>query len=238
MSQPSETPEQDDDAQRIARLSMPHGFVSLILNAVSGWVDAVGYMALLASIRMFPSFMSGNLTKIVTDAVSGEVASSGLIVGAVLAFFVGAVVGRLVNAGEVRRDPLSLGLVAVVLGASATNLHLGGYEYLSLLALAAAMGMINNAYSGRMQFHVHTFLSGIWVALATALADRIAGRGDGRAAVVPMVTMLSVLSGAFAGALSVTYAPLAVSIFLPTAAIAVIVAGLVSGLIPMIDAET
>ena len=217
---------------------MPHGVVSLFLNAIAGWVDAVGYMALLASIRMFPSFMSGNLTKIVTDAVSGETTSSGLIAGAVLAFFVGAVVGRLVNAGKARRDPLSLGLVAVILGGSAANLHLGGVEYPSLVALAAAMGMMNNAYSGRMRFHVHTFLSGIWVALATALADRIAGRGDGQAAVVPLVTLLSVLSGAFAGALSVSYAPLAVSIFLPTAAIAVIVAGLLSGLIPMIDDES
>ena len=237
MNQTSATADRDADAaRRIARITMPQGFVSLILNAVSGWVDAVGYLALLASIRMFPSFMSGNLTKIVTDAVSGEFRSAALIAGAVVAFFTGAVAGRLVNGGHARRDPWSLAMVAAVLAASAINLRLDGIEYLSLLALAAAMGMINNAYSGRMQFHVHTFLSGVWVSLATALADMIAGRAGWRAAVVPAVTLLSVLTGAFAGALSVTFAPLSVSIFVPSAVIAVIVVALLSGLVPMDDA--
>ena len=220
-----------------ARIKMPQGRVSLILNMVSGWVDAVGYLALLASIQMFPSFMSGNLTKIVTDAVSGSPMRSVMIGGAVLSFFAGAVVARLVNGGRARRDPASLGLVSAVLGISGLNLLLGGFEYVTLLAMAAAMGMINNAYSGRMQFHVHTFLSGIWVALATAVADRIAGRAGWEAAVVPGVTMLSVLTGALAGALSVTYAPLSVSILMPTAVIGVIALALLAGLIPVEDPD-
>ena len=211
---------------------MPQGYVSLVLNAVAGWVDALGYLALLSSIQVFPSFMSGNLTKIVTDAVTGNGVQASKIAGAVLAFFVGAVLGRLVNAGHARRDPLSLGLVAGVLGVSALNLQSGGFEYVTLLTLAAAMGMINHAFTGHMQFQVRPYLSGVWVMLAGAVADLIAGRAGWREALVPALTLLSVLTGAFAGALSVTYAPLVVSIFMPAAVIAVIVIASLAGLVP------
>ncbi|MGV0879028.1 YoaK family protein [Martelella sp. FLE1502] len=166
MPENSETRGRDADAKRqTACLSAPQGLVSLVLNAVTGWVDAVGYLALLSSIQMFPSFMSGNLTKIVTEAVSGHGATSVKIAGAVLAFFAGGVVGRLVNTGEARRDPASLALVAGVLGASAVNLEMGGSPYLTLVALAAAMGMINHAFNGHMDFEVRTYLSGILVTL-------------------------------------------------------------------------
>jgi uncharacterized membrane protein YoaK (UPF0700 family) len=215
----------------ITRLSIPQGFVSLILNAVAGWIDAVGYLAMLASIQMFPSFMSGNLTKIVTGVVNGNGATSLKIAAGVLAFFVGGVVGRLVNAGEARRDPASLALVAGVLSASAVNLVMGGDAYLTLVALAAAMGMINHAFSGHMDFHVRTYLSGMLVTLAGKVADAIAGRGNWREAVGPVVTLLSVLIGALAGALTVIHAPLVVSISLPAAVIAALVIALLTGLV-------
>ncbi|MCD1637065.1 DUF1275 domain-containing protein [Martelella mediterranea] len=232
MPENSETRGRDADVKRqIARLSVPQGLVSLILNAVAGWVDAVGYLALLSSVQMFPSFMSGNLTKIVTEAVSGHGATSLKIAGAVLAFFTGGVVGRLVNAGEVRRDPASLALVAGVLAASAVNLEMGGSPYLTLVALAAAMGMINHAFSGHMDFEVRTYLSGILVTLAGKVADAIAGRARWREAVAPAATLLSVLAGVFAGALTVIQAPLVVSIALPAAVIAVIVVALLFGLV-------
>ncbi|TYC64299.1 DUF1275 domain-containing protein [Rhodobacterales bacterium] len=216
---------------QITRLSIPQGFVSLILNAVAGWIDAVGYLAMLASIQMFPSFMSGNLTKIVTGVVNGNGATSLKIAAGVLAFFAGGVVGRLVNAGEARRDPASLALVAGVLGASAVNLVMGGDAYLTLVALAAAMGMINHAFSGHMDFHVRTYLSGMLVTLAGKVADAIAGRGNWCEAVGPVVTLLSVLIGALAGALMVIHAPLVVSISLPAAVIAALVIALLTGLV-------
>ena len=232
MQENSETRGRDADVKRqVARLSVPQGLVSLILNAVAGWVDAVGYLALLSSVQMFSSFMSGNLTKIVTEAVSGNGATSLKIAGAVLAFFAGGVVGRLVNAGEARRDPASLALVAGVLGALAVNLEMGGSPYLTLVALAAAMGMINHAFSGHMDFEVRTYLSGILVTLAGRVADASAGRARWREAVAPVATLLSVLVGAFAGALTVIHAPLVVSIALPAAVIAVIVVALLIGLV-------
>ena len=220
-----------DGRQQIARLSMPQSVVSLLLNAVAGWVDAVGYLALLASVQMFPSFMSGNLTKIVTGAVTGDGRKSLMIAGGVLAFFAGGVVGRLVNGGEARRDPVSLSLVAALLGVAAINLLAGGHEYLTLLALAAGMGMINHAFSGHMHFKVRTFLSGLWLTLSAAVADVIAGRSGWRVIVVPLVTLLSVLSGAFAGALSVTHATLVVSIVVPAAVIVAVVVALLAGLV-------
>lgn len=101
MPENSETCGRDADVKRqIARPSVPQGLVSLILNAVAGWVDAVGYLALLSSIQMFSSFMSGNLTKIVTEAVSGNGATSLKIAGAVLAFFAGGVVGLCALSGH------------------------------------------------------------------------------------------------------------------------------------------
>ncbi|KCZ55557.1 hypothetical protein HY29_11620 [Hyphomonas beringensis] len=238
MPQNSESRRRDTEMrQHFARLSVPQGFVSLILNSVAGYVDAVGYLALLSSIRMFPSFMSGNLTKIVTSVANGDGTTSLKITGAVLAFFVGSVIGRLVNAGEPRRDPASLALVAGVLGASTVNLVMGGHEYLTLVALAAAMGMINHSFSGNMDFYVRTFLSGMLVTLAGTVADVIAGRANWREMVVPLATLLSVLSGAFAGALMVIHAPLAVSISLPTAVITIVVIALLTGLVRPEDDE-
>ena len=231
MTQNSQSRMRDAEAKRqVAHLARTRGVVSLVLNGVAGWVDAVGYLALLASIQMFPSFMSGNLTKIVTDAVSGNAATAAKIAGAVGMFFVGGVVGRLVNAGEARRDPASLALVAAVLGASAVNLAVGGSEYLSLVALATAMGMINHAFSGHMDFHVRTYLSGTWLALSEAVADAIAGRGEWHGSVLPLVRLSSVLIGVLAGSLSVTHAPLSVSIAVPAAIIAVVVVALLAGM--------
>ncbi len=223
--------------QPFAHLSMPQGFVSLLLNAVAGYIDAVGYLALLSSIRMFPSFMSGNLTKIVTSVANGDGTTSLKITGAVFAFFMGSVMGRLVNAGKPRRDPASLALVAGVLGVSTVNLMMGGHEYLTLVALAAAMGMINHSFSGNMDFYVRTFLSGMLVALAGTLADVIAGRANWREMVVPLATLLSVLGGAFAGALMVIHLPLTVSITLPTAVITIVVIALLTGLVRPDDNE-
>ena len=51
------------------------------LNFVAGWVDAVGFLALVGSVQAFPSFMSGNSTKVVTDLVSGKLALAGLVAG-------------------------------------------------------------------------------------------------------------------------------------------------------------
>ena len=211
--------------------------VSMVLNAVAGWVDSMGYLSLLASLRMFPSFMSGNLTKIVTDAVTGDFSSARGIAGAVSAFFAGVIIARLVNGGAESRDPISLAMVAFTLGVSALNLRLGGSEYLTLVLLALGMGMINRAFSGHMAYQVRPFLSGVWVQLGSTLADVIVGRASLSEAVGPTVTVGTVLIGAMSGAVAITYANTTFAIAVPASVVTLIVLVLLAGLVEPRDRE-
>ena len=52
------------------------------LNLVAGWVDAAGFLALVGPVSAFPSFTSGDSTKVVFDLVSGDTQAASLIAGA------------------------------------------------------------------------------------------------------------------------------------------------------------
>ncbi|KPM17998.1 YoaK family protein [Citromicrobium sp. WPS32] len=171
------------------------------LNFVAGWVDAVGFLALVGSVRAFPSFMSGNSTKVVTDLVSGKTALAGMVAAVVLVFILGTIVSRLINNGVRLRETTALAAVAGVLwlaGAGAVS-HWG--DYALLLVLAFGMGMINRALQGSNGFTVHTFVSSAVVTIGSDIADAISGRGEWKQALLPLSIWGAILSGAFVGAI-------------------------------------
>lgn len=192
------------------------------LNFVAGWVDAVGFLALVGSVQAFPSFMSGNSTKVVTDLVSGKTALAGMVAAVVLVFILGTIVSRLINNGVRLRETAALAAVAGVLwlaGAGAVS-HWG--DYALLLLLAFGMGMINRALQGSNGFTVHTFVSSAVVTIGSDIADAISGRGEWRQALLPLSIWGAILSGACVGSILTLKIGLVVALLVPAAVVSLL----------------
>ncbi len=192
------------------------------LNFVAGWVDAVGFLALTGMVRAFPSFMSGNSTKVVTDLVSGKTALAGMVAGLVLVFILGTIVSRLINNGVRLRETAALAAVAGVLWLAGAGVLFGWNGYLLLLLLAFGMGMINRALQGRNGFTVHTFVSGAVVTIGSDIADAISGRGEWKQTLLPLSIWGAILSGAFVGSVLTLKIDLVVALFAPAGVVSLL----------------
>ena len=169
------------------------------LNAVAGWVDAVGFLALVGSVEAFPSFMSGNSTKVVTDIVSGDGRAAVLIASVVAVFIAGTVIARLINDGSPRREAAAMSGVALALWVACAGATLASNDFATLLVLAFAMGMINRSLQGRSGYTVHTFVSGAVVTIGSDIADALSGRANWRQVLLPLSIWGAILCGALAG---------------------------------------
>ncbi|MEL7689435.1 YoaK family protein [Citromicrobium bathyomarinum] len=192
------------------------------LNFVAGWVDAVGFLALVGSVRAFPSFMSGNSTKVVTDLVSGKPGLAGLVAGVVLVFILGTVLSRLINDGTRWRETTALAAVAGVLCLAGAGVLMRWDGYALLLLLALGMGMINRALQGKNGFTVHTFVSGAVVTIGSDIADAISGRGDWKQALLPLNIWGAILSGAFFGSILTLKIALVIALLVPAALVSLL----------------
>ncbi|WP_144097911.1 YoaK family protein [Croceicoccus sediminis] len=185
------------------------------LNFVAGWVDAAGFLALAGAVRAFPSFMSGNSTKVVADVVSGDFSLARLVTVVVLAFMAGAFIARLINNGTRRRESAALAGVAGVVWFALAGVLAGWSDYPVLLLLALGMGMINRALQGRDGYTVLTFVTGAIVTIASDIADAISGRGEWRQVLQPLSIWGAILSGAAAGGLLTLNVGLHAGLFIP-----------------------
>lgn len=192
------------------------------LNFVAGWVDAVGCLALVGSVRAFPSFMSGNSTKVVTDLVSGKGALAGLVAGVVLVFVLGTIVSRLINDGTRLRETAALAAVAGALWLAGLGVALRWEDYVLLLLLAFGMGMINRALQGKNGFTVHTFVSGVVVTIGSDIADAISGRGEWKQALLPLNIWGAILLGAFVGSILTLKVALVIALLTPAALVSLL----------------
>ena len=190
-----------------------------VLNLIAGWIDGVGFLALVGTVQAFPSYMSGNSTKIVTDAVSGKFGLAAAIGGVVLAFIFGAIVARLLNDGSKRRETAALLAVAIGIWIASAGAGAGWSKDKLLLALAFTMGMINRSLQGRNGYTVHPFLSGAVVAIGSDIADAISGRGPWSQVLLPLSIWGAVLVGAAAGSLVVINFGLVGALFVPALAV-------------------
>ena len=207
---------------------LSRGHAVFLLNLVAGWIDGVGFLALVGTVQAFPSFMSGNSTKIVTDAASGKFGLAAAIGGVVLAFILGTIVARLLNDGSRRRETAALLAVAMGIWLASAGAIAGWSKDMLLLALAFAMGMINRSLQGRNGYTVHTFVSGVIVTIGSDVADAISGRGAWRQALLPLSIWGAILAGAAVGALVVLRIGLFPSLLVP--ALAVTALAFVNGL--------
>lgn len=169
--------------------------LALLLAALAGYVDAIGFIQIGG---FFVSFMSGNSTRLAVglmhDATDWMRAA-----GLIAAFFLGVIAGSLTGRLARRRHRAVLGLVTVllVLGALSGG---QGWAMLSALLLALAMGAENATFERDGEVRVAlTYMTGTFV----KAGQRIAGAllGDDKKAWIPhMALWLALVAGAVAGA--------------------------------------
>lgn len=235
---PSPPPERPGQApaQPCARpYSRPYArpLAAHLMTSVAGWVDAVGILLFFTQLQIFPTYMSGNTTRLFVAATEGELNRVALY-GLTIALFVsGAVGGRLVNDGMRWRESAALMVeAALLLGASAASAA-GKPELLTLGLLATAMGWNNMALKPRNGVGPRGYITGTLVSFASSTADALTGRGDGWKAVGSSAAVwASMAGGALAGALSVRYFEGALVLLVPALAIGLCSAAVALGWIP------
>ena len=145
----------------------------VLLTAVAGYVDAVGFLTLG---HLFVSFMSGNSTQFAVDAAQGKWSDAALA-GTIVGLFVGGVIaGRIVAILlKQRHTPVILFVEAVIL-AIALVTHLTGP--LSVAPLTIAMGLQNAALPRTREGKISmTYVTGSLVHFGDKLVDTLFGAG-------------------------------------------------------------
>ena len=179
-------------------LDQPRRLLAIALAALAGFVDAAGY---LSADRYFVSFMSGNTTRLGVELARQP--SAALLPALLAVAFVGGVVVGALLTGRFasRHKPPLLVMVAVLLVCGA-GLGETGYPRAALLALAAAMGALNNSFQrdGKVAVGL-TYMTGALVRMGQGLAAKLQNR-----AAEPwadwLVLWLALAGGATLGALT------------------------------------
>lgn len=147
--------------------------LAVVLAGVAGYVDAIGFLKLGG---FFVSFMSGNSTRLGVALATGHVAAALTVVGLVVSFVVGVVLGALTARalGENRRSPvlmLEAGLLA--LGAGLLAL---GHDRAGVAAVAMAMGAENAVFQRNGDVAVGlTYMTGALVKAGQRIAGALVG---------------------------------------------------------------
>lgn len=143
----------------------------VLLTAVAGYVDAIGFLTLG---HLFVSFMSGNSTQFAVNAVQGkwsDAALAGTIVGL---FIGGAMAGRVIAIMlKQRHTPVILFFEAVLLVIALVNLLSGP---LSVAPLTIAMGLQNAALPRTQEGKISvTYVTGSLVHFGEKFMDAVFG---------------------------------------------------------------
>ncbi|MCR0984468.1 DUF1275 domain-containing protein [Roseomonas populi] len=164
------------------------------LTALAGWVDA---QVVLRGGEILPVYMTGNSAKLAESLASGALAKAWPLAAVILAFLASSTLAaRLARGGDGGRPAPALLLVggmlvlAILLGLGA---HEGRWPLGVLLAVAAAMGAVNQVLQGDPGV---TFITGALVRTARALAA-----GEVLRAGRNLLRWASLLAGAAASAL-------------------------------------
>jgi uncharacterized membrane protein YoaK (UPF0700 family) len=194
--------------------------LALVLIAVAGWVDAVGFLQLG---DLFVSFMSGNTTQLAVRLAAGPwvaVAEAALVI---FTFVVGVFVGTLIGyAAGSKRLPVVLLVEAAVLSCALffPPARHGTFSF-AALPMTLAMGLQNAAMNRIGQQAVSlTYITGTLVRCARQLAAAVTKRGDPWNWLDDWLLWLSMTIGAVCGALA--FAALGLRALLPPIIVVVI----------------
>jgi uncharacterized membrane protein YoaK (UPF0700 family) len=201
-------------------VSVTRTLPAFALTAVAGWIDTVGIMLFFEELQIFPTYMSGNTTRLFVSAEQGDLRRLGLFGAVIVLFVIGAGVGRWVNDGSRGREATGLLLEATLIATAALAAASTAPEALTLGLLAAAMGWNNVALEPRRGVAPRGFITGTLVSLASGVADALAKRGPWTQVKKPALVWLSLAGGALAGVYSTTLLPGAVVLLAPAVVVA------------------
>lgn len=174
--------------------------VAVLLAALAGFVDAVGF---IHSQGFFVSFMSGNSTRLGVGTVdSRSLVLTGLLV--IAAFVVGVAAGTFVSraVASTRRRSAVMMLVTLMLALGAGAMSREAPTLVTLCLVAAAMGGANMVLEtdGEVRIGV-TYMTGALVRIGQGLGEALGGRRDG-AWLRWLPLWMALVCGASAGALA------------------------------------
>lgn len=182
--------------------------LALLLAAVAGYADAVGYLTLH---QVFTAHMTGNTTKLGIALGAGNISAAYPLGVALLCFVVGVGAGTLIADSGRRWAALlaEAALVAAFMAYGATVLrhgqasdHTTGGFYVLLVLLTLALGIQSAALTQADGATVRTsYISGVLTNVGQAGARRLYGRqpGHGRSRLL-LLLCLCYLAAAAAGA--------------------------------------
>ena len=176
--------------------------LQVAMSALSGYVDAIGFMSLGG---FYVAFMSGNSTLLGIGAGTWNPHRLELALGLVLAFVVGVALGTLAGGTMQRMRPVGVLLMVGALLAVAAGLDQGGHMLVASLIMAVAMGAVNTVFNRPGFSGVGlTYMTGTLVRVGQRLAEALTGGSWG--AVLPdTILWLGMVVGATLGAVAYHY---------------------------------
>lgn len=171
-------------------------YIAVCLAAVSGFVDAAGFLQMGG---IYVSFMSGNSTRLGVGlpSFSGTALKAAFIIAV---FVAGVMAGSLISAAAPsRRKPLVLAAASIGLFGGAL-LQALGWQFAAVIAAALAMGCLNTVFQaedGPYNIGI-TYMTGNLVKFAEGVVG--AATGHPRAWWPYLLLWLGLIAGAAAGA--------------------------------------
>jgi len=180
-------------------LSPPDRWLALLLAALAGYVDSLGFLHLGG---VFVSFMSGNTTRMAVCLAEGRWAAAMEVAGILVLFVLGAMIGALAAGREGARARSRVLMVEALLLAGAAIAAGAGIAPLAIGLMVMAMAIENSVFLRDGEVGVSlTYMTGTLVKLGQALASALRGGGDPWAFRPYLVLWLGLAGGALIGAL-------------------------------------
>ncbi|MGW8703659.1 YoaK family protein [Brevundimonas sp. NPDC055814] len=200
-------------------LTAPDRWLALLLAALAGYVDSLGFLHLGG---VFVSFMSGNITRLAVSLAEGRWLAAGAVGGVLLLFILGAMLGALVAGGEGARSRSRVLALEAALLAGAALAAGAGLAPLAISLMVLAMAVENSVFLRDGEVGVSlTYMTGTLVKTGHALAAALRG-GDPWAFRPYMALWAGLAGGALTGA--AVYGRLGLIALWPAAALAMVLA--------------
>lgn len=200
-------------------LTAPDRWLALLLAALAGYVDSLGFLHLGG---VFVSFMSGNSTRLAVSLAEGRWQAAGAVAGVLALFVLGAMLGALVAGGEGARSRSRVLVVEACLLGGAAVAAGAGIAPVAIGLMVMAMAVENSIFLRDGEVGVSlTYMTGTLVKTGHALAAAVRG-GDPWAFRPYMALWAGLVGGALLGA--VVYGRLGLDALWPAAAVAMTLA--------------
>lgn len=156
-------------------LTPPDRWLALLLAALAGYVDSLGFLHLGG---VFVSFMSGNTTRMAVNLAEGRWAAAAEVAAILGLFVLGAMIGALVASGQGARSRSRVLALEALLLAGAAAAAGAGLAPAAVGLMVLAMAVENSVFLRDGEVGVSlTYMTGTLVKTGHALAAALRG-GD------------------------------------------------------------